>query len=65
MPKQKTLIDCLQDKNIECEKLKDALRNIYANIVHNEPSVQQGGIITNIKMALSEEEFKRWEEIYK
>jgi len=64
MPKQKTLIDCLQDKNIECEKLKDALRNIYANIVHNKPSVQQGGIITNIKMALSEEEFKRWEEMY-
>jgi hypothetical protein len=65
--KENELVDLLIKKNQECDKLKDALNAILMNTIHrdfNGDIMYKSGVLSNIEMALGEEEYNRSVELY-
>jgi hypothetical protein len=65
--KSNELVDLMIKKNQECEKLKDALKAILQNTIHrdfNGDIVYKSGVLTNIKIALGEEDYNYYVELY-
>jgi hypothetical protein len=68
MEKEKSLVDCLVEKSQECDRLKDALKNIFANTVNrpfNDDYIYKMGVMGNIEVAVGKEQFEDWEDLYR
>ena len=61
------LVDCLIKKNQDCEKLEDALKAILMNTLHrdfNGDIMYKSGVLSNIRIALGEEKYDYFVELY-
>lgn len=65
--KNKEIIDCLIKKNQDCQKLEDALCAILMNTLHrdfNGDIMYKSGVLSNIRIALGEEKYNYFVELY-
>ena len=61
------LVDCLIKKNQDCEILEDALKAILMNTLHrdfNGDIMYKSGVLSNIRIALGEEKYNYFVELY-
>lgn len=64
--KNSDIINLLIKKNQYCQKLEDALAAILLNTLnrHFDDIMYKAGVLTNIKIALGEEKYNYYVELY-
>lgn len=68
MKKQNTeIVDCLIEKNQDCERLEDALRAILINTLLRDfksDIMYKSGVLHNIRIALGDEKYNYYVDVY-
>jgi len=65
--KNNDIVDILIKKNKDCQRMEDALAAILMNTIHrdfNGDFLYKAGVLSNIKIAIGEEKYEYYKELY-